>query len=76
MNIIARNGLKVKSAVKGGGFGPNNHNRNGLKVKSAVKGGGFGPNNHNRAGLKVRAGVKAGSCLGLKNHSARLLTCE
>ena len=75
MNSIARTGLKVKSAVKGGGFGPSNHNRTGLKVKSAVKGGGFGPSNHNRVGLKVRAGVRAGTCLGMKNHNVRLLAC-
>jgi hypothetical protein len=43
-------GLKVKSSVKAGGFGPANHNRmlSGLKVKSSVKAGGFGPANHNR----------------------------
>ena len=69
-------GLKVKSALKGGGFGPNNHNKSALKVKSALKGGGFGPNNHNRLGLKVRAGIKAGSCLNIRNHNAQLLPCR
>ena len=33
-------GLKVKSAIKAGGFGGiGNHNRTGLKVKSAIKAG-------------------------------------
>jgi hypothetical protein len=43
--------LKVRSAVKAGGLGPN-HNRGGLKVRSAVKAGGLGPN-HNRGGFKI-----------------------
>jgi hypothetical protein len=43
-------GLKVKSSVKAGGFGPVNHSRKlpGLKVTTSLKAGGFGPVNHNR----------------------------
>jgi hypothetical protein len=47
------NSLKIKPAIKAGGFGIGNHNRSlksdGLKVKVATKAGGFGIGNHNRA---------------------------
>ena len=52
------NGLKVRSALKAGGFQLGN--ANGLKVRSALK-AGQGPNAN---GLKVRSAVKAGAING------------
>ena len=52
----SRAGLKVRSAVKAGGFklaAVGNHNRAGLKVRSAVKAGGLRGVNHNRIALKA-----------------------
>jgi len=45
-------GIRVKSAIKAGGFGSYNHNASatktsGIRVKSAIKAGGFGSYNHN-----------------------------
>ena len=50
---VAISGMKVRSAVKAGGFGSSNHNRAGLKVRSAVKAGGLSSTNHARAALKA-----------------------
>jgi hypothetical protein len=47
---MKKSGLRVKSSVKAGGFGPGNHNtsvKTGLRVKSGVKAGGIGFSNHN-----------------------------
>jgi hypothetical protein len=44
-----RGGLKLRTAVKAGGWSTYNHNRGGLKVRTAVKAGGWTVFNHNRA---------------------------
>ena len=46
-------GLRVKSTIKAGGLGGNNHNA-GLRVKSAIKAGGLGGNNHNASVVSSR----------------------
>lgn len=40
--------LKVKAAVKAGGFSAGNHNRAGIQVKTSVKAGSTYHLNHNR----------------------------
>jgi hypothetical protein len=45
---VSRGGLKIRTAVKAGGFNGVNHNRGGLKIRTAVKAGGFNGVNHNR----------------------------
>ena len=58
MNTSSKtSGIRVKSAIKAGGFGSGNHNTAaktatktaGIRVKSAIKAGGFGSGNHNAA---------------------------
>jgi hypothetical protein len=46
-------GLRVKSAIKAGGFPAPNHN-SGLRVKSAIKAGGFPAPNHNSSPVGAR----------------------
>jgi hypothetical protein len=55
MNTKANSGLKVKTAIKAGGF-RSNHNaapKAGLRVKSAIKAGGF-RSNHNVSVVRSR----------------------
>ena len=66
-------GLKVKTSIKAGGGGWQNHNRSGLKVKTSIKSGGGGWQNHTRSGLKIKAGIKAGAMVCKTNHNARAL---
>jgi hypothetical protein len=70
MKTISKTGLKVKAAIKAGGFAPQ-HNRRGLRVRANIKAGGFAPQ-HNRRGLTVKAGIRGGYNY-MRNHSGRPL---
>ena len=54
---LGRPGIRMRSAVRAGGFNAN-HNQT-VRVRSGVKAGGLGAN-HNQT-LRVRTGVKAGT---------------
>lgn len=72
MKTNSNSGLKVKTAIKSGGF-TINHARSGLKVRTGIKAAGF-TINHTRSGLRVRTGIKAaGGGIWQSNHSARPL---
>jgi hypothetical protein len=55
-NSIKTSGIRIKSTVKAGGFGSQNHNlspkTSGIRVKSTVKAGGFGSQNHNLSAIR------------------------
>jgi hypothetical protein len=50
ISSLAVSGLRVKSGIKAGGLGTQNHNTSavsGLRVKSGIKAGGLAASNHN-----------------------------
>ena len=53
MKTTTKAGLKVKTAIKAGGFGGGNHSRAGLKVRSSIKAGKIMLANHNVRALSI-----------------------